>query len=419
MTFSAAGDAERHLSIDAVRGFAVLGILVMNIVGMGMPAYAYDDPTFYGGHAGADLWTWAIANLLVEGKMRSLFAMLFGASAALMAERASGRPGPATLHYRRMVWLFVFGLVHAYLLWWGDILTLYAVAGLFIFPLRKARPALLIGLGVVLLLGFVALNLSHPLGVQALVRAAAASGDRDLAAQAQWQVDALRASPAIAAEQIAGFGGGFMDALRARMDVAIWLQIGPDAMTWPLESLGLMILGMGLYRLGFFTLGWRTGSYLKLMAVGYLVALPVAAALIWRIWKSGFDPLTLTLLGAWQASTWAVIGLAHASALLLLIRSGAAQTLVRLLAAAGRMALSNYLVTSLITTLLFCGFGLGLYGKLSRFELMGVVAGIWAFILIWSAPWLSRFCYGPFEWLWRSLVRWKLQPFRRSSQATQ
>ncbi len=418
MTSGAADDEGRYVSMDAVRGLAVLGILVMNILGMGMPAYAYEDPTYYGGHEGADLWTWAVSSVLVEGKMRSLFAMLFGASALLIADRATGRPGPLALHYRRMAWLFVFGLVHAYLLWWGDILTLYAVAGLFIFPLRKAPPWLLIGLGFVVLLVFLALNLGDLLDIHTLANVANAPGaDPETVRLSRETINALAAPAEVATQQIAGFGGGFVEALRARVAMALWLQLGPDSLIWILEALGLMLLGMGLFRTGFFTLGWRAGSYLKMMAAGYLVALPIAAVMTFGIWKSGFELLTLNLLDALQGATWAVIGLAHASALLLLIRSGAAKPVIRLLAAAGRMALSNYLMSSVITTLVFCGFGLGLYGKLSRFELMGLVAAIWGFILIWSAPWLARFHYGPFEWLWRSLARWKVQPFRRSSSA--
>src|SRR3569623_2137070 len=145
---STADGAERHISIDAVRGFAVLGILLMNIVGMGLPAFAYVDPTYAGMHGPADLWTWAVNNVLTDGKMRALFTMLFGASTVLIAERAEGgRPGPMQTHYRRMFWLFVFGMIHAYFLWWGDILVCYAVAGLVIFLFRKLDPKVLIGIG--------------------------------------------------------------------------------------------------------------------------------------------------------------------------------------------------------------------------------------------------------------------------------
>ena len=142
----------RYQSIDAVRGFAVLGILLMNIVGMGLPSFSYIDPTYAGGSHGADLWTWAINNVLTDGKMRGLFTILFGASTLLIAQRADGsKPGPLQTHYRRMFWLFVFGMVHAYLFWWGDILVCYALAGLFLFPFRKVDPKALIGLGAAIL----------------------------------------------------------------------------------------------------------------------------------------------------------------------------------------------------------------------------------------------------------------------------
>src|SRR5262249_52670184 len=157
-TMSAAGAAEeRYLSIDAVRGFAVCGILLMNIVGMGMPAFAYLNPVYWGGHTGADLWTWAVNNVLTDGKMRGLFTILFGASTVLIADRAAANSeGPIRTHYSRMFWLFWFGMVHAYFLWWGDILVCYAVAGLFISPFRKLRPAILIGVGAVVLAGLIA-----------------------------------------------------------------------------------------------------------------------------------------------------------------------------------------------------------------------------------------------------------------------
>ena len=142
----------RYQSIDAVRGFAVLGILLMNIVGMGLPSFAYLDPTYAGGSHGADFWTWAVNNVLTDGKMRGLFTMLFGASTVLIAQRAEGgRPSALQTHYRRMFWLFVIGMIHAYFLWWGDILVTYALAGLLIFPFRKLDPKLLIALGALIL----------------------------------------------------------------------------------------------------------------------------------------------------------------------------------------------------------------------------------------------------------------------------
>jgi uncharacterized protein len=410
---------DRYLSIDAVRGFAVLGILLMNIVGMGLPSFAYVDPVYAGGFTGTDFWTWAVNNVLTDGKMRALFTMLFGASAVLIAERAEGgRPGPAATHYRRMFWLFVIGMLHAYFLWWGDILVTYALAGLVMFPFRKLAPRIQIGVGVVILALLLAANLFEARELAAMQAAAAAPGATAGAVKAWQEASQIVAPPLdMKAQEIAGFGGGFMDALRARAKVAMLLQTVLMPTGEIPEAIGQMFLGMALFRLGFFTLKWSSRAYGWTIAVGYLAAVPATAWLAWKITLSGFDPLELNRLEAWQQVTRPPIALAHASVLLLVIRAGVANGIVNRLAAAGRMAFSNYLMTSIITTVVFCGFGFGLYGKLSRFGELAVVAGVWVFILVWSKPWLARFHYGPFEWAWRSLVRWSPQPFARGGAA--
>jgi uncharacterized protein len=408
-------DPDRYISIDAVRGFAVLGILLMNIVGMGLPAFAYLDPTYAGGSTGADLWTWAVNNVLTDGKMRALFTMLFGASAVLIAERAEGgRLGPAQTHYRRLLWLFVIGMIHAYFLWWGDILVTYALAGLVIFPFRRLGVRTLIAIGVAVLAALLMANLLVANELQGLYAAATAPGATPTALGAWREASQLVApSQALKLQELAGYRGGFMDALRVRALAARLLQTYLMPTDEIPEAIGQMFLGMALFCSGFFTLRWSSRRYQAAIAIGYLLAAPATAWLAWRIQQSHFDPLVLNRLEAWQQISRPLIALAHASVLLLVIRAGAAQAIVGRLAAAGRMAFSNYLMTSIITTLLFCGFGFGLYGRLSRFGELAVVAGVWVFILAWSQPWLTRFHYGPFEWAWRSLVRWSLQPFLR------
>ena len=414
-----AAEAGRHVSIDAVRGFAVLGILLMNIVGMGLPAFAYLDPTYAGGSTGADLGTWAVNNVLTDGKMRALFTMLFGASAVLIAERAeTGRPGPAATHYRRMFWLFVFGMVHAYFLWWGDILVTYALAGLVIFPFRKLDWRLQLGIGVLVLAGLLGANLLEARVLEAMHAAAVAPNATPGAITTGQEASLLVApSASLGAQEIAGYRGGFLDAFRVRSMAARLLQLYLMPTSEIPEAIGQMFVGMALFRTGFFTLRWSNRAYLAVIGVGYLIAVPATAWLAWRIWRAGFEPLALNRLEDWQQVTRPLIGMAHASVILLMVRSGAVQGLVNRLAAAGRMAFSNYLMTSIITTLVFCGFGFGLYGRLSRFEELAVVAGVWIFILAWSRPWLARFHYGPFEWAWRSLVRWRPQPFVRAAPA--
>ncbi|HEY8618304.1 DUF418 domain-containing protein [Phenylobacterium sp.] len=408
---------ERHLSIDAVRGFAVLGILLMNIVAMGLPSFAYLQPTFAGGSEGADLWTWAVNNVLVDGKMRALFTFLFGASAVLIADRAASARGlsPAQTHYRRMFWLAVFGLLHAVFFWFGDILVTYAVAGLVIFPFRKLSPRAQVTLGAAILLALLAKNLWQAEQL-ATLRAAASAPGAPAALVAAWQEarGAIAPPPQVAAAELAGFGGGFVDAVHARLELLKMFYtyfLPQDAIP---EAIGQMFIGMALFRLGFFTLRWTSRAYAALAAFGYLVCAPVTAWLAWLIWRSGFEPLVLHELEVWQQTTRPFIALAHAAALLLLVRSGATGPLVDRLAAAGRMAFSNYLMTSIITAALFGGWGFGLFGELSRAQLLFVVAGVWAFILLWSRPWLARFRYGPFEWAWRSLVQWRRQALLRA-----
>ena len=419
MSATGVSGGDRHTSIDAVRGMAVLGILLMNIVGMGMPTFAYVNPSYWGGFHGADLAVWAVNNVLTDGKMRALFTMLFGASTVLIADRATGqRPGPIATHYGRMFWLLLFGMAHAYLLWWGDILVAYAIAGLVIFPFRKLNPMLLIGIGLVILAGLIAKDLIDA-GQMEVLRAAATAPGASAAAIKAWQDAsvAVQAPADLAAAEIAGFRGTFMSALHARAYVAMLMQLVIDPTDAIPEAIGQMLIGMALFRLGFFTLRWSSRAYAGVVAFGYLVAAPLTAWLAWMIWQSGFEPLVLHRLEVWQAASRPFIALAHASVLLLIIRSGALTVLVNRLTAAGRMAFSNYLITSIITTLVFCGFGLGLYGQLSRFQQLAVVAAVWVFILAWSRPWLERFHYGPFEWLWRTLVRWKPQPFRKAVAA--
>ena len=405
----------RHGSIDAVRGFAVLGILLMNIVGIGLPSFAYLDPTYAGGATGADFWTWALNNVLTDGKMRALFTMLFGASTVLIAERAEGGAlGPAATHYRRMGWMILFGLAHAFLFWFGDVLVVYGVAGLLIFPFRRLRARHQLLLGVTILAALLARNVWQAGVLDGLHAAAIAPGaTADVIRAWQEASVAIQLPPEVRDTELAGFGGSFLSALQARTNMVLFMYtvlLPTDGFP---EALGQMFVGMALFRSGFFTLGWSSRAYGLIIGIGYLVGVPLTAWLAANIAGSGFDPLVLHEQEAWQQLTRPFIGLAHAAVVLLIIRSGALKGMTDRFAAAGRMAFSNYLGTSILTSTLFCGYGLGLYGQLSRAELLWVVAGVWAIILIWSPAWLARFHYGPFEWAWRSLVQWKPQPFVR------
>jgi uncharacterized protein len=388
----------RIAALDTVRGLAVCGILLMNIVAMGMPTFAYVDPTFYGTRGAADWAAWGINFVLADGKMRALFTMLFGASMVLIAERSAARgESPAETHYRRLFWLFAFGMIHAWLIWFGDILVQYAVAGAVGYVMWRWRPQ---ALWVV----FAAMT-TVQLGQfwDQHVAALAAAGQATNGA-------------AIGAEEILLYRGGFAQVFEARSGMTWWYQTEIIPLSLP-ETLGFMALGILFYRNGFLTGARSRANYLKTMALGYLIAASLHLPLVRVLVDHDFARSVTPLVDAASLLLRPLVALAHAAAVILLVRSGRLRWLSTRLEAAGRMAFSNYLGTSLVTTTLFYGYGFGLYGTLSRSELYYVVAGVWALILLWSKPWLERYRYGPLEWLWRSLARGSIQPMRRQTQA--
>ncbi|MHC4992200.1 MAG: DUF418 domain-containing protein [Planctomycetota bacterium] len=177
---------------------------------------------------------------------------------------------------------------------------------------------------------------------------------------------------------------------------------------------GLMLLGMGLYKLGVFGAQRSVALYGAMVVLGYALGLP----LIWigaqKIVAHEFDFVYFFRYG-WNFNYLGslFVALGHVGLVMLLCRMDALAWLMRALAAVGQMAFTNYLMQSIICTLVFYGYGFGLWGSLSRFELIGVVGAVWAAQIIWSPLWLRVFRFGPFEWLWRSLTYWKRQPFRR------
>ncbi|WP_157215815.1 DUF418 domain-containing protein [Flavisphingomonas formosensis] len=388
----------------------------MNILALAMPAYATVDPHYFGGATGLDLFAWAAAYVLADGKMRALFTILFGASMAIIADRAEDRePGPAAIHYRRMGWLFVIGMIHAWLFWYGDILVEYAIGGAFAFIAWRWPKSALLYAVLVLLAASLAQDLMSWHDLAALKAAATAPG-AGAVVRADWgQVLAFATPDSVKlAHEIAAYRGSFADvfAIRAPMTMYFQSELLPAAIS---DTLGFMLFGLLLYRSGFLSGAAPAWLYCLLLAgggVAVLLYLPVVRLIL----AHDFDPAFLPLADAASLLLRPWLAIAYASGLILLVQSGRMRWLVTRLAAAGRMALSNYLGTTLIATTLFYGYGFGLYGALGRAQLYLVVLAIWGLILLWSRPWLDRFAYGPLEWAWRSLVRLHPQPMRRTVQ---
>jgi uncharacterized protein len=400
--------AGRLPSLDIVRGVAVMGILLLNIVNFGMPTAAYFNPRGYGGSEGANLAVYLVNFILFDGRMRGLFSFLFGASLLLVTDRAEVKgESPASVHYRRMVWLLAFGLAHLWLVWDGDILAHYAIVGMIAYWFRHLPPHRLIGLGVVLILFEIVTMSAIPFGIYMMEH-----------------VPAHSAGAAEAAAQLAGFNHDFGTPTASEIARELALHRGPYGpllaerlnenpifllMVYGAETLAYMLFGMAALRTGLLSGQWTRAQYRKGLAIGFGIGLPVYVAIAIFMINSDFSLFSVSLsLMALATPVRPFMILGWACLILLLAKPGG--MLTSRIAAAGRMAFTNYLATSLICTTFFYGYGLGWYGYLSRAQLYLVVLAIWALMLLWSKPWLARFRYGPFEWAWRSLARWKLQP---------
>jgi len=409
---------QRIATLDIIRGVAVMGIFGVNVIAFAMPEQAYFNPAAYGLDSRADLGLWFATFILIDGKMRGLFSMLFGASMLLVIERAeaAGR-SPADIHYSRMIWLLLLGCVHYYLIWYGDILTLYALTGMIAYFFRRKAVRSL----VIWALAFLALDLLLMAGVaaqffmtEAAVRAPGASADTI----AQWRAMSSEfAVPdrAALAEELALFRGPWLGIVREQFTDGL---IGPlfQFGFGLLETLGYMLLGMAGLKSGFLSGGWDDGRYRRIALWTLAVSIPAYALFAWIEWRAGFDVSIFFLIFFVATSPFRLAMMAgYASLIILLSRPGG--WLVQRIAAAGRAAFTNYLGASLVATMIFYGFGLGLYGTLSRLEAWLFAPALWIVMLLWSKPWLDRFAYGPFEWLWRSLARRGPQPMRRRAAA--
>ena len=409
------GAPDRIASLDIVRGVAVMGILAMNIIAFALPGESYVNPTVLGMDDNGDFASWLLSFVFVDGKMRGLFSFLFGASMLLVIERAEAKGEPAArIHFRRMAWLLFFGLLHFYFIWWGDILVLYAMIGMFAWLLRSQPPRLLVMIGAALVL-VQFLQMAMLAAMFSAIGAAAAAPDASPALVDAWRETqaGFTLGPAELARELALFRGDYWTLFQHRL-AEQWYHPLVGIVMWGAETLGYMLFGMAALKTGFLTGGWEPARYRRVMLIGFGIGIPLYALLAWIVVRADFSvpAIGATILAGSTAGRPFMI-VATAALILLLTRNGG--FLAERIAAAGRAAFTNYLATSVLMTGLFYGWGFGLYGTLDRAELWLPVVGMWVLMLLWSKPWLDRFRYGPFEWLWRSLARWRLEPMRRSA----
>ncbi len=426
----------RLLSLDVLRGFALLGILVINIRYFAGPLGWTNQPAMPGGELrDLDFWTWFGGTLFFEEKMIALFSMLFGAGLVLTAGRKMA------LHLSRHFWLFVIGATHAFLLWHGDVLMIYAACGLLLTPLRRASAALLLPLGITCVLGSIGTRAWQPLVdtlgpplVEAPIAVEEGAAEDPGAGLEDGAADAEQ-TPELSDSQLAwgdlmrremeAHQGGYVQHFRWRAKLNLWWHFYGGLFNL-LRCGGFMLIGMALMRAG--VLSGRRGPKLEwsMMWAGMLLggALTLAgmqphlARILGQ--DSLTDPSALQRAGVFglilMHSAAGFVTLGWVGLLLLLCRLPAAFVLLRPVVAVGRAALSNYLAATLVCVIVFEGWGMGHFAEWGPARQLRLVLWIWAGQVLVSTLWLMMFRFGPVEWLWRSLTFLCRQPMFRANE---
>lgn len=391
-----AAPAPRIEALDVLRGLAILGIFFINIPIMGGPIVGGSTAPSRADQA----VSWGL-DLFVEGTQRGLLQLLFGAGMLLLTARAMRPDGPVAVadsYYRRNLWLLAIGLVHIFVLLWPfDILHVYAIAALFLFPFRRIGPRLALALG----LGYCALTFAVQIAEPSLWEAA----PPQMEAQADTPDADAYAGLDAAAEREARHGGYLAT---QGWSVAVWSAGADGTGLWSdvAEAFAVMLVGMALFKWGIVQ-GLRSGRfYLVLTVAAYGVGVPLRlGALVGDDgWSATYDIARLA------------ISIGHVALVNLALRSRAGEWLLRPFRAAGRMAFTLYLMQTMIGLwVLFPSWGFGLWDRFGPAGLALVAASVAAIQVLLANLWLRRFSAGPVEWAWRSLAAWRPQPFRRQA----
>lgn len=431
---------ERMQVIDALRGFALCGILIMNIAFFGLPFMQVEDPRLFGelGQALNHFW-WAFMKYFMEGSMRGLFSILFGAGSLLLMGRLEKRnPGmtPADIYFRRLLWLLLFGLINGFILNWpGDILYHYAIVGMFIFAFRKASVRLLTGftilfIAITMLMSFVKKRGLFEMRANAETAMQVKKSGKTLTEEqegaiAEWEgfnksrdTAANRVGAEKGAKKIRE--GNYFEVMK---EMGIWtvkLESSKFYGSFFFDIIIFFLIGMLLFKTKVIQ-GEKSILFYAVMAVvGYGLGFGEGYWHYRQVLAANFDPFTYYRNGGFPIDLYQLhrvcTTLGHLGFVMVLWKSGFFKWLMWPLSRMGQMAFTNYLGQSLICGLLFYGYGFALYGTLQRYQLYYVWASVIAFEMIFSIIWLHYFRFGPLEWVWRSLTYWKPQPMKKGEE---
>lgn len=393
----------RIISLDILRGVAVLGILIMNIQSFSMPSAAYINPTAFGDLSGINKWIWILSHLLASEKFMAIFSMLFGAGVVLFSENAESKNrNSAALHYKRMAWLLLFGLIHAYLLWYGDILFKYSLCGMLIFLFRNMHPRPLVWVGIGFFLVPLVLNnlfaWSIPYWPEENVESTFHSWSPGQEAISH-QIDSMR--------------GSWSDRMGIRLPAAVFMHTSYFLMGSFWRIMSMMLLGMALFKWKILSAERSNTFYMRMVVIGFLIGLALSGLGVFLNFKYGWT-MEFSMFRGNQFNYLGSVGVAfgYIGLVMLCSKSDRLQAVKTLFASVGRMAFTNYILMTLLAVLIFNGSGLALFGMVERDMQVLILLGIWVVILIVSSVWLKHFRFGPLEALWRSLTYWNRQSLK-------
>jgi uncharacterized protein len=398
--------ADRIQSLDVLRGFAILGILIMNIQSYSMPGAAYNNPMAFGDMAGLNKWVWILSHIFADMKFMAIFSILYGAGVVLVTQNAEKKTGKsAGLHYRRTFWLLVIGLIHAHLIWYGDILVPYALCAFFIYFFRNVRPSRLLITGILLIsvhsLIYLLFGFSLPYWPEESV-----AGIRET-----WIPEI-----AVINAEIQAFTGTLGEQIAHNSGRALMLETVVFFLLFLWRAGGLMLVGMAFFKWGILSAEKSKTFYTRGWIISWAIGLPIVIYGVFKNFSENFAYDYSMFIGS-QFNYWGSLFVAfgYICLIMLLTKSNLWAGLKARLAAIGQMALTNYISQSVIAIFIFYGVGFSLYGEVDRTGQILITLGIWVVQFLWSKPWLSNYRFGPLEWLWRSLTYMQRQPFRKSS----
>ena len=418
---------DRIHSLDVMRGVVLFGILLMNIVMFGLYG-SYNDPTVAGGSTGFNLFSWAANNMLFEGTMRALFSLLFGVGMFVLLDRLEKKGAclsAADIYFRRLLWLLLFGLIHGYLLLWtGEILFNYALMGFIVFALRNMAPRkLLIAAAVLFSIGAVWNYADHRSNLQFVEAAEEAraimeeGGDLNFEQRAvlhKWETMEHKRSPEYVETFNKKMHGGYFSLVAhlAPINKRSGMYYPYRYDLW--DILSMMLLGIALFKWNVLSARRSYRFYGTMAALGYLFGLSVNYYETHLIMSNHFSFLAFSQSYITYDIGRVGMAIGHIGMIMIFCKIPYGRWLKNRLGAAGKMALTNYIMHSVICMFVFTGVGFSLFGKLQRYELLYVVFSIWILQLIISPIWLKYFHYGPLEWVWRNLSYGKRHPLRKN-----